>query len=66
MYEDRLYQKGYSTPWLKCITKRILELDIYEIHSGICGAHAGSRAITHIHSNVPTLPHIELTTITSP
>lgn len=46
MYGSRLYRKGYSTPWLKCITSREVEVVMQEVYSGICGAHEGSRATT--------------------
>ena len=45
--EGILYRKGYATPWFRCVTKDEGRRIIAEIHSGICGAHTGSRAITH-------------------
>lgn len=28
IYDDRLYRRGYSTPWLKCITSKEAEVVI--------------------------------------
>jgi hypothetical protein len=40
-----LYKSGVTEPWLRCITsEKGLEL-LKEIHSGICGAHIGTRAL---------------------
>ena len=42
---NRLYRRGYSTPWMKCLCKTEGESVILEMHQGECGAHAGGRAI---------------------
>jgi ribonuclease HI len=40
-----LYKSGVTEPWLRCITfEKGLEL-LKEIHSGLCGAHIGTRAL---------------------
>jgi len=36
MINEDLYQRGYSTPLLKCITNKRAEYIIAEIHEGIC------------------------------
>jgi ribonuclease HI len=40
-----LYKSGVTEPWLKCTSEKGLEL-LKEIHSGFCGAHIGTRALT--------------------
>jgi hypothetical protein len=40
-----LYKSRFTEPWLRCITsKKCVEL-LKEIHSGIFGAHIGTRAL---------------------
>lgn len=41
MYGGRLYWKGHSTSWLKCVTNREAEAVIKEINFGVCGVHGG-------------------------
>ena len=44
-----LYKKGVVQPLLKCISQSEgIEL-LQEIHSGICGSHIGSRALSATH-----------------
>jgi hypothetical protein len=41
-----LYKSGVTELWLRCITsEKDIEL-LKEIHSGFCGAHIGTRALT--------------------
>ncbi|XP_021832749.1 uncharacterized protein LOC110772600 [Prunus avium] len=42
---DILYKRGYSTPYMKCITEEQGEYVLREIHSGVCGDHSGSRSL---------------------
>ena len=90
---ETLYRKGYSTPWLRCVTPEEGAKIIEDVHTGTCGAHTGSLAVTHkvlragyfwptmttdtqdiikkcrscqVHSNVPTVPQVELTSIVAP
>ncbi|XP_068486400.1 uncharacterized protein [Phaseolus vulgaris] len=41
MINEDLYQRGYSTLLLKCITSKRAEYILAEIHEGICGNHYG-------------------------
>ncbi|XP_068504234.1 uncharacterized protein [Phaseolus vulgaris] len=41
MINEDLYQRGYLTPLLKCITNKRAEYIMAEIHEGICRNHAG-------------------------
>ena len=40
---DRLYKRGFSTPFLKCLTPEDGARIIQEIHEGPSGAHQGAR-----------------------
>ena len=42
---DELYRKGYSTPWLKCVSPIEAKAIIESTHAGTCGAHEGPKAI---------------------
>ncbi|CAL2266448.1 unnamed protein product [Prunus armeniaca] len=44
---DVLYKRGYTTPYLKCLTKEQGDYILREVHSGICGDHSGSRSLAH-------------------
>ncbi|XP_008245090.1 PREDICTED: uncharacterized protein LOC103343199 [Prunus mume] len=44
---DVLYKRGYTTPYLKCITTEKGDYVFREIHSGVCGDHSGSRTLAH-------------------
>ncbi|CAL8169328.1 unnamed protein product [Prunus armeniaca] len=44
---DGLYKRGYTTPYLKCLTKEQGDYILREVHSGICGDHSGSRSLAH-------------------
>ncbi|KAL4580201.1 hypothetical protein LXL04_016385 [Taraxacum kok-saghyz] len=41
-----LYRKGYSTPWLRCLTPEEAQTVSTDIHTGLCGSHTGARAVT--------------------
>ena len=45
MINEDLYQRGYSTPLLKCITNKRAEYILTEIHEGICGNHTRARSM---------------------
>ncbi|XP_034218821.1 uncharacterized protein LOC117630185 [Prunus dulcis] len=44
---DVLYKRGYTTPYLKCLTAEQGEDILREIHSGVCGDHSGSRSLAY-------------------
>ncbi|CAL8994500.1 unnamed protein product [Prunus brigantina] len=44
---DVLYKRGYSTPYLKCLTKEQGDYILQEVHGGVCGDHSGSRSLAH-------------------
>ncbi|GMH07670.1 hypothetical protein Nepgr_009510 [Nepenthes gracilis] len=41
--DDRLYRRGYSAPYLKCLTPEEAEYALQEVHLGICGSHIGGK-----------------------
>jgi hypothetical protein len=43
--DGELYKSGVTEPWLRCITSEISVELLKEIHSGLCGAHIGTRAL---------------------
>ena len=46
LYDNKLYQRGYSMSLLKCIPLSEAEYIIREIHEGICGNHARGQSLT--------------------
>ncbi|XP_020412296.1 uncharacterized protein LOC109947163 [Prunus persica] len=44
---DILYKRGYTTPYLKCLTAEQGGYVLREIHNGVCGDHSGSRSLAH-------------------
>ncbi|CAL8174203.1 unnamed protein product [Prunus armeniaca] len=45
--DDVLYKRGYTMPYLKCLTKEQGDYVLREVHSGVCGDHTGSRSLAH-------------------
>jgi hypothetical protein len=46
MIEGTLYKKGGVQPLLKCISQGEGKELLQEIHSGVCGSHIGTRALS--------------------
>ncbi|XP_034202236.1 uncharacterized protein LOC117617090 [Prunus dulcis] len=44
---DVLYKRGYTTPYLKCLTAERGDYVLREIHNGVCGDHSGSRSLAY-------------------
>ncbi|XP_014492237.1 uncharacterized protein LOC106754694 [Vigna radiata var. radiata] len=42
---DDLYQRGYTTPLLKCLCNEEAKYVMQELHHGICGSHSGKRTL---------------------
>ncbi|XP_075636863.1 uncharacterized protein LOC142609122 [Castanea sativa] len=42
---DRLYKRGYSLPYLKCVDEDEARYILEEIHEEVCGNHAGPRSL---------------------
>jgi hypothetical protein len=43
--EGELFKQGVCSPLLKCLSRTEGQELMREIHSGICGAHIGSRPL---------------------
>ncbi|KAI5321259.1 hypothetical protein L3X38_030330 [Prunus dulcis] len=44
---DVLYKRGYTTPYLKCLTAEQGDYVLRKIHNGVCGDHSGSRSLAY-------------------
>ncbi|CAL8132253.1 unnamed protein product [Prunus armeniaca] len=42
-----LYRRGFSLPYLRCLTPEEGTYVLREIHEGICGNHSGARSLAH-------------------
>ena len=42
-----LYKRGYTRPWLKCVTHEKARELLAEAHEGICGSHQGAKTLAH-------------------
>ncbi|CAL8114521.1 unnamed protein product [Prunus armeniaca] len=49
---DVLYRRGFTTPYLKCITTEQEDYVLREIHGGVCGDHSGSRSLASLSTGV--------------
>ena len=41
---DKLYKRGFSQPYLKCLDPEDVEYMLIEIYEGVCGNHSGPRS----------------------
>ncbi|XP_020206975.1 uncharacterized protein LOC109792009 [Cajanus cajan] len=44
---ERLYQRGFSSPLLRCLTTSQAQRMMDEVHGGMCGSHIGGRALVY-------------------
>ena len=42
-----LYKRGFSQPYLRCLTPDEANYVLKEIHEGACGNHSGARSLIH-------------------
>ena len=42
---DKLYKRGFSQPYLKCLDPEDVEYVLREIHERVCGNHSGPRSL---------------------
>ena len=47
LIKDVLYKKGFSLPYLRCLSHDEVEYVMKEVHEGICGNHSGARSLVH-------------------
>ena len=45
--KDDLYKKGFSHPYLRCLSPEEVNYVVREVHKGICGNHSKSRSLVH-------------------
>ena len=47
LIKDILYKRGFSRPFLKCLSHDKADYVMREVHEGICGNHSGARSLVH-------------------
>jgi len=47
LIKDVLYKKGFSRPYLRCLSPEETDYVMREVHEGIYGNHSGSRSLVH-------------------
>ena len=47
LINDTLYKRGFSRPYLRCLSHGEAEYVMREVHEGICGNHSGARSLVH-------------------
>ena len=47
LIKDTLYKRGFSRPYLGCLSHGEVEYVMREVHEGICGNHSGARSLVH-------------------
>ena len=43
----KLNKKGFSRPYLRCLSPEEVDHVMREVHEGICGNHSGSQSLVH-------------------
>ena len=47
LIRDVLYKRGFSRPYLRCLSHDEVDYVMREVHEGICGNHSGARSLVH-------------------
>ena len=47
LIEDVLYKRGFSRPFLRCLSHKEADYVMREVHEGICGNHLRARSLVH-------------------
>ena len=47
LINEVLYKRGFSQPYLRCLTPDEANYVLREIHEGACGNHSGARSLIH-------------------
>ena len=47
LIKDVLYKRGFSRPYLRCLSQNEADYVMKEVHKGICGNHSGARSLVH-------------------
>ena len=47
LIKDVLYKRGFSRPFLRCLSHNKADYVMREVHEGICRNHLGARSLVH-------------------
>ena len=47
LIKDVLYKRGFSRPYLRCLSPEEADYVIREVHEGICRNHSRSQSLVH-------------------
>ena len=47
LIRDVLYKRGFSRPYLRCLSHDEADYVMREVHKGICGNHSGAQSLVH-------------------
>ena len=47
LIRDVLYKRGFSRPYLRCLSHDEANYVMREVHEGICGNHSGAQSLAH-------------------
>ena len=47
LLNDALYKRGFSQPYLRCLSPDKANYVLREVHEGACGNHSGARSLIH-------------------
>ena len=47
LIRDVLYKRGFSRPYLRCLSHDEADYVMREVHKGICGNHSRARSLAH-------------------
>ena len=47
LLNDVLYKRGFSQPYLRCLSPDEANYVLKEVHEGACGNHSGARSLIH-------------------
>ena len=47
LLNDVLYKRGFSQPYLRCLSSNEANYVLREVHEGACGNHLGARSFIH-------------------
>ena len=47
LISDVFYKRGFSRPYLRCLSPEKADYDMREVHEGICGNHSRLRSLVH-------------------
>ena len=47
LIRDLLYKRGFSRPYLRCLSHNKADYVMREVYKGICGNHSGAQLLVH-------------------